>query len=57
MVDYVVNVVRANTKAIVAFVATFLAGHFGLDVPADVQLTVAAAGVAVLTWLFPNKAQ
>lgn len=50
-----IDLVKRNAKAIVAFVATFLAGHFGLDVPIDVQLAVASLVVAVLTWLFPNK--
>lgn len=49
-----VTFVKANLKAIVAFLATFLLGTFGLDVPADVQLAVVAFFVALLTWLFPN---
>jgi hypothetical protein len=51
MVDFI----KANLKAIIAFVATFLAGHFGLEVPVDVQLALVAFVVALLTWLFPNK--
>ena len=55
MIGRLTNLVKENAKAIVAFIATFLAGHFGLDIPADVQLAVASLIVAVLTWLFPNK--
>ncbi len=51
MVDFV----KVNLKAIIAFLATFVAGHFGLDVPIDVQLALVAVLVALLTWLFPNK--
>ena len=49
------DLILANAKAIVAFVATVLVSVFGLDVPIDVQLAVTALLVAVVTWLVPNK--
>jgi hypothetical protein len=49
------TLVRANAKAIVAFVATALVATVGLDVPVDVQLAVSGLVVAVVTWFVPNK--
>lgn len=44
------SLVRANAKAIVAAVATVVAG-IGFDVPVEAQ----AAIVTILVWLIPNK--
>lgn len=49
------DLVKKNAKAIIAFVATFLAAKFGLNVPVDVQLALASLLVALLTWLVPNR--
>lgn len=44
------NIIRVNAKAIIAALATLLAGA-GLDLPVEVQ----AAIVTFLVWLIPNK--
>lgn len=45
----VLNLIRSNAKAIVAAVATVVAG-VGFDVPVEAQ----AAIVTILVWLIPN---
>ena len=49
------NLLLANAKAIVAFVAALLTAVFGFDVPVDVQLAVTSLLVAITVWLVPNK--
>lgn len=45
----ILNLIRSNAKAIVALVATLVAGA-GLNVPVEVQ----AAVVTILVWAIPN---
>jgi hypothetical protein len=49
------DLILANAKAIVAFIATLLTAVFGFDVPVDVQLAVTSLLVALVIWLVPNK--
>lgn len=46
----ILQLVEANAKAIVALLATLLAG-WGLDIPVGAQ----AAIVTLVVWLIPNK--
>lgn len=48
--NLLLNLIRANAKAIVAAVVTLVAG-LGLDVPVEVQ----AGLVALIVWLVPNR--
>lgn len=50
LLNTVLGLVRKNAKAIVAALATLLAG-WGLDLSLEVQ----AAIVTILVWLIPNK--
>jgi len=50
MLQTILTLIKQNAKAIVAVVATLLAG-VGLDLPVEVQ----AAIVAIVVWLIPNK--
>jgi hypothetical protein len=49
------DLLLANAKAIVAFVAAVCVAVFGFDVPLDVQVAVTSLLVAFVTWLVPNK--
>ena len=49
------HLVKANAKAIVAFISALVVAVFGFEVPLDVQLAVGALLVALVTWLVPNK--
>lgn len=55
MKDLVKTFILANAKAIVAFIAAVLVQVFGVDLPEEVQVSVAALLVAVVVWLVPNK--
>lgn len=46
----ILNLIRSNAKAIVAAVATVVAG-VGFDIPVEAQ----AAIVTLLVWLIPNS--
>lgn len=48
--NLILNLIRANAKAIVAGLVTIVAG-IGFDVPVEVQ----AGLVALIVWLVPNK--
>ena len=50
LIETIMRLLNQNAKAIVALLATLLAG-VGLDLPVEVQ----AAIVTVLVWLIPNR--
>jgi len=55
MKDLVKTLVLGNAKAIVAFIAAVVVQLFGVSLPEEVQVSVAALLVAVTVWLVPNK--
>lgn len=64
MKEAVASILKANAKAIVAFVVTVLVAQFakhGLNLSTDVQSSVQTILLAVVTsgvvWLVPNKQQ
>ena len=55
MKDLVKTFILANAKAIVAFIAAVVVQVFGVSLPEEVQVAVAALLVALIVWLVPNK--
>lgn len=55
MKDLLKTFVLTNAKAIVAFVAAVVVQVFGVSLPEEVQVSIAALVVALVVWLVPNK--
>lgn len=45
---------KAIAGGVVSFVANWLAAHYGLTLPADVQTAITGLIVALFVWLTPN---